>query len=72
MIDCGDKVTVNGEDETIWEVDSAGTGSPIVRIIRDRNAASWRSINISNLTLVSKAVTADASPGLVPVRNILD
>jgi hypothetical protein len=73
MIDCGDKVTVNGEDGTIWEVDEAGTGSPIVRIIKDRNAATWRPIDRANLTLVAKAIVInEESPWLIPERRILD
>ena len=74
MIECGDKVTVNGEDDTIWEVDSAGSGSPIVRIIKDRNAATWRSIDRANLTLVVQAVAIDEGgpPRMIPARGILD
>lgn len=72
MIECGDKVTVNGEDGTIWEVDEAGDGSPIVRIIKDHNAATWRPIDRANLTLVAKAVIDDGSPRLIPARRILD
>lgn len=72
MIECGDKVSVNGEDGAVWEVDSAGNGSPIVRIIKDRNAATWRMIDRANLTLVSKAITDDGSPRFVPARSILD
>jgi hypothetical protein len=72
MIGCGDKVSVNGEDGSIWEVDMAGSASPMVRVIQNKNAAAWRMIDIANLTLVSKAVADDGSPRLIPARGILD
>jgi hypothetical protein len=73
MIECLDTVTVNGEDGTIWEVDDAGAGSPIVRIIKGRNPSTWRAIDRANLTLVAKAaVIDDGSPRLIPAQGVLD
>ena len=72
MIECGDIVTVNGEDGAIWEVDMAGNASPMVRIIKNRNAATWRMIDRADLTLVAKPATDDGSPRLIPARGILD
>ena len=72
MIGCGDTVTVNGEGDTIWEVDMAGDASPMVRIIRNRDAATWRMIDRAGLVLVSKAVINDGFPRLIPERGVLD
>jgi hypothetical protein len=72
MIECGDTVTVNGEGGTLWEVDMAGNASPMVRIIKNRNAATWRMIDRADLAFVSKPVIDDGSPRLIPARGILD
>jgi hypothetical protein len=72
MIGCGDKVSVNGEDGAIWEVDMAGDSSPVVRIIKNRNAATWRMIDRAELTLVSKAITHGGPPRFIPARGVLD
>jgi len=69
MIEAGDTVTVNGE-AGIWEVDMAGNGTDIVRIIKNRDASTWRMIDRANLTLVSKPKT-DESPRFIPERSIL-
>jgi hypothetical protein len=44
----------------------------MVRIIKNRNAASWRMIDRAELTLVSRPVIDDGSPRLIPARGILD
>jgi hypothetical protein len=72
MIGCGDTVTVNGEGDIVWEVDMAGDASQMVRIIRNRDAATWRMIDRAGLVLVSKAAIDDDSPRLMPARGILD
>jgi hypothetical protein len=71
MIEAGDKVTIKGE-EGMWEVDMAGNASPMVRIIQNHNAATWRMIDKAELVLVSKALTGDDTPRLIPSRGILD
>jgi hypothetical protein len=70
VIEAGDTVTVNGETG-VWEVDMAGNGTDIVRIIKNRDASTWRMIDRANLTLVSKP-KSDDSPRLIPQRSILD
>jgi hypothetical protein len=60
MIEAGDIVTIEGEVGT-WEVDMSGNASPVVRIIQNRDAASWRMIDRAKLTLVSKAVPIEAT-----------
>jgi hypothetical protein len=71
MIEAGDKVTIEGE-EGVWDVYSAGTGSPYVRIILGGNAATWKAVHRDKLTLVTKAVRVDGAPRLVPERGLLD
>lgn len=70
MIEAGDTVTVIGEDG-VWEVDMAGNGTDIVRIIKNRDASTWRMIGRDRLVLVAKP-KADDSPRLIPRRSILD
>lgn len=70
MIEAGDTVAVVGE-EGVWEVDMAGNGTNIVRIIKDRDASTWRMIGHDKLVLVAKPKTDD-SPRLIPERGILD
>lgn len=72
MIEVGDLVTVNGEDGAIWEVDMAENAHQIVRIIKNRDGATWRMIGRDDLTLVSKANNGDVLPGFFPARSILD
>lgn len=72
MIGAGDRVTVEGE-EGIWEVDMAGNDSPMVRIIQNRNAATWKMIDRAKLTLVPTEPSSNGDlPGLFPARGILD
>ena len=71
MIGAEDTVTINGEDG-IWEVDMAGNASPVVRVIRGRNAATWRMIDRADLTLVTQAKTGDDLPGFIPTSSIVD
>lgn len=70
MIQAGDTVTVIGEDG-VWEVDMAGSGTDIVRIIKNRDASTWRMIGRDQLELVATP-KIDDSPRLVPRRSILD
>jgi len=70
MIGAGDTVTVEGEDG-VWEVDMAGNASPMVRIIKNRDAGTWRMIDRSKLTLVPKSQT-DEMPRFIPARGIMD
>jgi hypothetical protein len=69
MIEVGDTVAVNGEAGN-WEVDMAGNGTDMVRVIKNGDASTWRMINRSDLTLVSKPTTDDG-PRFVPERSIL-
>jgi hypothetical protein len=45
MIGAGDIVTVEGEGEGLWEVDMAGDGSPMVRLIQNKDASTWRMVD---------------------------
>lgn len=56
LIECGDKVTVNGEDGAIWDVIESGTSTQIVHITKDGNSATRRSLDRAGLTLVAKAI----------------
>jgi hypothetical protein len=70
MIEAGDTVTVSGE-EGVWEVDMAGNGTDIVRIIKNHDAATWRMISLDQLVLVAKPKSEDG-PRLIPKRSKLD
>ena len=70
MIEAGDAVTVVGE-QGIWEVDMSGNGTDTVRIIKNRDASSWRMISRDQLVLVAKP-KIDDGPRLVPERGIMD
>ena len=70
MIEAGDAVTVVGE-QGVWEVDMAGNGTDIVRIIKNRDASTWRMISRNQLLLVAKPMQDD-SARLIPGRSILD
>jgi len=74
MISVRDIVQVKGEGGGLWEVDMAGTASPMVRLIQNKNAATWRMENRDNLILVQKAHTEDdeLGPRFIPERGILD
>ena len=61
MIKAGDTVTIEGETGE-WEVDMAGTGSPMVRLMQDKNPATWRMVDRAKLTLVSEAVIVNPRP----------
>jgi hypothetical protein len=71
VIEVGNIVTIEGEQGN-WKVDMAGNASPMVRVIQNRNAATWKMVDQAKLTLVSKAVVIDGSPRLIPARGILD
>jgi hypothetical protein len=50
----------------------AGSGSPMVRIIKNKDAATWRMIDAAKLTLVAMPQTESDAPRLIPERGILD
>jgi hypothetical protein len=72
MINSEDKVPVNGEDGSIWEVKMAGDGSPMVLIVKGGNMATARMISRAELALVAKAVNIEevSGPRLIPTQGI--
>jgi len=74
MIGVGDVVKIKGEDSGLWVVDMAGTASPVVRLIQDKNAATWRMEDRNNLVLAQKGRSDEDAlgPRLIPARGILD
>jgi hypothetical protein len=69
-VNAGDRVTIEGE-EGIWDVQSAGNGSPIVAVTLNGNGATLKGIHRDKLTVLPKP--ADEGPfQLIPERQIMD
>lgn len=68
-VNAGDKVMIEGEDG-VWDVQQAGTHTPIVAITLNGNAATLRGVHVDKLTV--QPLKQQAPFRLIPARGILD